>query len=71
MCQNGTALISSGSSEMQLIGVEGRESTKVLGMLDIPWQVFFKIEENSGTEERMAGDLSIEEDIQIKIKATL
>ena len=27
---------------MQLIGGGGRESTKILGMLNLPWQVFEK-----------------------------
>ena len=61
---------------MQLIGGGGRESTKLLGMLNLPWQgfeIFFftKIEANEGMAERLVRDLAIEEALQEEIKDTL
>ena len=61
---------------MQLIGGGGRESTKLLGMLNLPWQgfggkSFSKIEANVGMAERLVRDLAIEEALQEEIKDTL
>ena len=61
---------------MQLIGGGGRESTKLLGVLNIPWQgfdktTFTKIEANSGMVARLVRDLAIEEALQEEIKGTL
>ena len=61
---------------MQLIGGGGRESTKLLGMLNLPWQGFekktlTKIEANAGMVERLVRDLAIEEALQEEIKDTL
>ena len=61
---------------MQLIGGGGRESTKLLGMLNLPWQGFekktFKIfDEHAGMAERLVRDLAIEEALQEEIKDTL
>ena len=61
---------------MQLIGVGGRESTKILGMLNLPWQVFekknsTKIEAHAGMAKRLVRDLAIEEALQEEIKYTL
>ena len=49
---------------MQLIGGGGRESTKLFGMLNLPWQgferkTFTKIEANAGMAERLVRDLAI------------
>ena len=60
---------------MQLIDGVGREPTKLLGMLNLPWQGFEKkaftsTEAHPGTEERLLRDLAIEEAIQIEIKDT-
>ena len=57
---------------MQLIGGGGRESTKLLGMLNPPWQgfkkkTFSKIESNVGMAERLVRDLAIEEALQEEI----
>ena len=54
----------------------GRESTKLLGILNIPWQgfrgeTFTKIEAYAGMEKRMVRDLTIEEALQDEIKDTL
>ena len=54
---------------MQLIGGGGREPTKLLGMLNIPWQGFekknfTKIEAYAGMAERLVRDLAIEEALQ-------
>ena len=61
---------------MQLIGGGGRESTKLLGMLNLPWQgfekkTFTKIEAHTGMAERLVRDLAIEEALQEEIKDTL
>ena len=61
---------------MQLIGGGGRESTKLLGMLNLPWQgfekkTFTRIEAHAGMAERMVIDLAIEESLQEEIKDTL
>ena len=52
----------------------GRGSTKLLGILNIPWQgfnFFTKIEAYAGMEERLLRDLAIEDDLQDEIKYTL
>ena len=54
----------------------GRESTKLLGMLNLPWQgyekkTFTKIEVHAGMAKRMVRDVAIEEDLQGEIKDTL
>ena len=61
---------------MQLIGGGGRESTKFLGVLNLPWQgfgkmSFSKIEANAGMVERLVRDLANEEALQEEIKYTL
>ena len=61
---------------MQLIGGGERESTKLLGVLDQPWQgfekkTFTKIEVHAGMTERLVRDLAIEEALQEEIKDTL
>ena len=61
---------------MQLIGGGGRESTKLLGVLNLPWQgfekkPFTKIEANAGMAERLVRDLAIAEALQEEIKDTL
>ena len=61
---------------MQLIGGGGVESTKIFGMLNLPWQGFekinfTKIEANAGMAERLVIDLAIEEALQEEIKDTL
>ena len=61
---------------MQLIGDGGRESTKLLWLLDLPWQgfekkIFIKIEAHAGMEEWLVRDLAIEEALQTEIKETL
>ena len=61
---------------MQLIGCGGRESAKLLGMLNLPWQgfekkTFTKIEANAGMAEQLVRDLAIEEALQEEIKDTL
>ena len=61
---------------MQLIGGGGRELTKLLGMLNLPWQVFekktfSKIEARAGMAERLVRDLAIEQALQEEIKDTL
>ena len=61
---------------MQLIGDGGRESTKLLGVLNLPWQVFekntfTKIGAYAGMSKRLVRDLVIEEALQEKIKDTL
>ena len=48
----------------------GRESKKLLGMLNKPCQgfnCFAKIEEYAGMAERLVRDLAIEEDLQTEI----
>ena len=54
---------------MQLIGGGGRESTNLLGMLNLPWQgfekkTFTKIEAHAGMAKRLVRDLTIEEALQ-------
>ena len=54
---------------MQQIGGGGRESTKLLGVLNLTWQGFgkktlSKIEANAGMAERPVRDLAIEEALQ-------
>ena len=54
---------------MQLIGGGGRESRKLLGMLNLPWQgfgkkTFSKIEANVGMAEQLVRYLAIEEALQ-------
>ena len=61
---------------MQLIGVGGRESTKLLGVFNLPWQGFekknfTKIEAYAGMSEPLVRDLVIEEALQEEIKDTL
>ena len=61
---------------MQLIGSGGRESTKLLGMLNLPWngfekKTFTKIEAHAGMAERLVRDLEIEEALREEIKHTL
>ena len=49
-------------------GGGGRESTNLLGMMNLPWQGFeekiTKFEAYAGMEERLVRDLEIEEDLQ-------
>ena len=51
------------------------ESTKLLGVLNLPWQgfetKFIKIEAYAGMAERLVKDLEIEEALQTEIKETL
>ena len=61
---------------MQLIGGGQIESTKLLGVLNLPWKgfekkTFTKIEANAGMAERLVRDLAIEEALQEEIKHTL
>ena len=61
---------------MQLIGGGGRESTKLFGMFNLPWQgfekkTFTKIEAHTGMAERLVRDLSIEEALQEETKDRL
>ena len=61
---------------MQLIEGGGRESTKLLGVLNLPWKgfetkTFTKIEACAGMAERLVRDLAIEEALQEEIKDTL
>ena len=61
---------------MQPIVGGGRESTKLLGMLNLPWQGFekknfTKIEEHAGMAERLVRYLAIGEAFQEEIKDTL
>ena len=54
----------------------GVESTKLLGVLNLPWQgfekkTFTKIEAHAGMDERLVIDLAIEEALQEEIKNTL
>ena len=62
---------------MQLIGCGGRESTKLFGMLNLPWKgfkkkkTFTKIEAHVGMAKRLVRDLAIEEALQEEIKHTL
>ena len=61
---------------MQLIGGGGRESTKLFGVLNIPWQGFekknlTKIEAYAGMSEPLVRGLAIEEALQEEIKDTL
>ena len=61
---------------MQLIGGGGGGSTKLLGVLNLPWQgfekkTFTKTESHAGMAERLVVDLAIEEALQAEIKETL
>ena len=61
---------------MKIIGGGGRESTKLLGMLNLPWKGFEKknlpnIEAGAGMAERLVRDLAIEQALQEEIKDTL
>ena len=61
---------------MQIIRGGGRESTKLFGMLNLPWQVFekkifTKIEAYAGMSEPLVRDLAIEEALQEEKKDTL
>ena len=53
----------------------GGGSTKLLGMMNLPWQGFkktiTKIEAHAGMAERLVRDLDIEEALQSEIKETL
>ena len=54
----------------------GRESTKLLGVLNQPWQgfdknTFTKMEAYAGIAERLVRDLAIKEALQEEIKETL
>ena len=54
----------------------GRESTKLLGLLNLPWQGFekknfTKIEAHAGMAERLVRYLAIEEALQEEIKHTI
>ena len=58
---------------MKLTGGGGRESTKLLGMLNLPWKgfekrIFTQIEAHVGMAEWMVRDLAIEEALQEEIK---
>ena len=59
---------------MQLIGGGEEGSTKLLGMLNLPWQgfekTFTKIEKYAGMVERLVRDLAIEEALQIEKNPT-
>ena len=61
---------------MQLISGGGRESTKLFGILNLPWQGFEKktltiIEAYARMSEPLVRDLAIEEALQDEIKDTL
>ena len=61
---------------MQIIGGGGRESTKLLGTLNLPWKgfeknTFRKIETHAGIAKQLVRDSKIEEDLHEKIKHTL
>ena len=61
---------------MQLIGGVGIESTKLLGVLNLPWKgfekkTFTKIEAHAGMAERLVRDLLIEKALHEEIKNTL
>ena len=60
---------------MKLIGEGGRESTKLLVVLNLPCQGFkktsTKIEKHTGMAERVVISLAVEESLQIKIKYAL
>ena len=61
---------------MQLIGGAGRESAKLLGMLNLPWKRFeiktlTKIVAHAGMAERLVRNLAIEEALQEEIRHTL
>ena len=61
---------------MQLIGGGWRESTNLLGVMNLPWQgfekkSFTKIEAHAGMTERWKRDSAIEEALQEEIKDTL
>ena len=61
---------------MKLIGGGRRESTKILGVLNLHWQGFEKknfteIEAHTGMAEQLVRDLAIEEDLREEIKDAL
>ena len=61
---------------MQLIRGGGIESTKIFGMLNLPWQglekkTFTKIKAHAGMARPLVRDLVIEEALQEEIKDTL
>ena len=61
---------------MQLIGVGGGGTKKLLGILNPPWQgfekkIFTKIKGHAGMAKRMVRDLAIEEALQEEINETL
>ena len=61
---------------MQVIGGGGRESIKLFGMLNLPWQVFekkpfTKIETHAGMAKHLVRYLVIEEALQKEMKDTL
>ena len=61
---------------MQLIGGGGGESTKLLGMLNLPCRVFEKktytrIKAHAGMTKRLVKNLAIEEALQEEIKEAL
>ena len=61
---------------MQPIRCGGRESAKLLGMLNLPWQgfekkIFTKIEAHAGMAKRLMRDLAIAEALQEEIKDAL
>ena len=61
---------------MQIIGGGGGESTKLSGMLNLPWKGFQKktfpnIEAEAGMAERLVRYLAIEQALQEEIKDTL
>ena len=61
---------------MQIIGGEGRESTNLLKIINLPWQVlekktFTKIEAHAGMAEQLVRYLAIKEALQKEIKDTL
>ena len=60
---------------MQVIRGWEIESTKILGMLNLPWQgfeIFFtKVEAHAGMAKRLVRDLAIEEALLEEIKHTI
>ena len=61
---------------MQIIEGGGKESTNLLGMLNLPWKVskkktLAKIKAHAGMAEQMVRDLAIKEDLWEEIKHTL
>ena len=60
---------------MKLMDLGAGGSTKLLGIINLPWQqlkkTFTKNKARSGTAKRLMRDLAIEESLQIEIKYTL